>query len=75
MVNSPISSRSVSPHSDRRHTNGAGAVSTDEDEIDEKIHVLFKRLETKLENPNKTVDEKLRTKSKVPYFKGGATKK
>lgn len=67
---SPISSRSVSPHSDRRQTNGDNnaTISTDEDEIDEKIHVLWKRLETKLENPRKTVDEKLRTKSKVCFL-------
>ena len=67
---SPISSRSVSPHSDRRQTNGNNnaTISTDEDEIHEKIDVLRKRLETKLKNPRKTVDEKLRTKSKVCFL-------
>jgi len=59
---SPVSSRSVSPHSDRRQTNGdtnptAGGISTDEEEIDEKIHILWKRLETKLVNPSKTVEK------------------
>ena len=54
-----LSSSAISPKGQN------GGVSTDEDEIDEKIHILLKRLEAKLENPKKTSDEKRRTKSKV----------
>ena len=61
-----MSSRSVSPHGDHRNGNGVnGQVSTDDEEIDEKIHILLKRLEAKLDNPTKPIKEKQKTKSKV----------
>lgn len=65
MAASPISSRSVSPHGEKNGNGINGQISTDEDEIDEKIHILLKRLEAKLDNPTKPISQKQKTKSKV----------
>merc|ERR1711990_1269585 len=43
------------------NSNGAtndDGISTDEEEIDRKLHVLIKRLESKLDNPEKNAKEK-----------------
>jgi hypothetical protein len=40
--NSAHSSRSVSPHAEGKPKDGAEVDSTDEDDIDAKIHILYK---------------------------------
>ena len=40
------------------NSNDNDDVSTDEEEIDRKLHVLIKRLESKLDNPDKSVSQK-----------------
>ena len=40
------------------NSNGNGDISTDEEELDRKLHVLIKRLESKLDNPSKSVAQK-----------------
>lgn len=61
----PISTRNISPHSETTNGENGAHESTDEDEIDEKIHLLMKRLQFKIENPDKSRVQKEGVKGKI----------
>jgi len=55
--------------SDILTSNKNSEVSTDEEEIDQKIHILMKRLESKIDNPKKSTASKKKTKTFIDKLK------